>query len=95
MMETDHVRSVKTSPKVAKLREAPSASAKSVGQMQQAKPSDKVVLSTEGRQAVELNRFVQMLREMPDCRSAKLDKRYDFQAPHLNAQVAQKLTERQ
>lgn len=92
-MNTDQIGGIKSSFKLAKLKSASSAIAKRTEEMKGAKRTDHVSLSHEAKEAIELNRFVDLLRNLQEVRSIDLSKEYDTSSPRVIKEVAKKIAE--
>jgi hypothetical protein len=92
-MNTDQIGSIKQSSKLSKLKSASAATAKRTEEMKGAKRTDHISLSHEAKEAIELNRFVDLLRNMQEVRSIDLSKEIDTTSPHILREVAKKIAE--
>ncbi len=93
MTDTNQISSVKSSPKVAGLKRMQNASSKGIEEMKGAKRVDLISFSNEAKDALELGKFVDILRNMPDVRSKALSQAFDFSSPRVLQEVARKIEE--
>lgn len=89
-MQTDQVTKISAKPKVAGLKKTAAPAPKTV---EGNSPTDKLTLSVDAKKAIELNRFVEMLRKMPDVRNVALEKDFDFSSSTILREVAHKIAE--
>lgn len=90
MIETDHITKIKSNGKVAGLKKNTAVAPVAPRGVEAV---DKLTLTSGAKEAIELDRFVDMLRKMPDVREAYLEKEFDFSAAGILKEVARKISE--